>query len=61
MEETDGYDTPILTQELGLGSQPEPMDIQPEFYPEAADPKLEADQNLPDADQNDEDLLYDCL
>jgi len=35
------------------------MNIQPEFYPEATDPHLEADQNLPEADQNDEELLYD--
>ncbi len=60
MEETDGYDTPSLTQDLGLGSQSEPIDIQPEFYPEATDPDLGADLNPQNEDQNGEEVLYDC-
>ncbi len=60
MEETDGYDTPSLAQELGLGSQSEPMDIQPELDPETTDPNLGRDQNVPEADQDDEDVFYDC-
>jgi hypothetical protein len=60
MEETDGYDTPSLAQEFGLGSQSEPMDIQPELDTETTDPNLGPDQNPPDRDQDDEEVFYDC-
>jgi hypothetical protein len=60
MEETDGYDTPDLAQELGLNCQSEPMDTPPESFPEAPSPNREADQDLPMESQNDEELLYDC-
>ncbi len=52
MEELDGYDTPSLAQELGQGSQSEPMNIQPEIDPETTDPNMGPDQNLPEADQD---------
>jgi hypothetical protein len=60
MKETDGNDTPSLAQELGLGSQSEPMKVQPEFNPETTDPNLGAEQNPPEADQNVEEVFYDC-
>ncbi len=40
MEETVGYDTPSLAQELGLDSQSEHMDIQPELDTETPYPNL---------------------
>ncbi len=36
------------------------MDIQPELDPEKTDPNLVPDQNLPEADQDDEEVFYDC-
>ncbi len=36
------------------------MDIQPELVPETTDPNLEPDYNQPEADQDDEEVLYDC-
>ncbi len=60
MEETDGYDTPSLTRDLGQGSQSEPMDIQPEFDPDTTDPNLGHHQNRPGSDQDNEGVLYDC-
>ncbi len=51
MEGTDGYDTPSLTRDLGLGSQSEPMNIQPEFDPETTDPDLGHHQIQPGSDQ----------
>ncbi len=52
--------TPSLAQELGLGSQAEPMDIQPELDLDTTDPNLKPNQNLPEADQDDEEMFYDC-
>jgi hypothetical protein len=60
MEETDGYDTPSLTRDLDLCSQPEPMNIRPEFDPETTDPDLGHHQNQPGADQDNEEVFYDC-
>jgi hypothetical protein len=60
MEETDGYDTPSLFQELRLGSLPEHMDITPELDLETTDPNLGPDQNPPEADKDDEEVFYDC-
>ncbi len=60
MEEGDVYDTPSFAQELGLGSQSGPMYIQPEIVTETTDPNLGPNQNLPEADQDDEEVFYDC-
>ncbi len=36
------------------------MDIQPEIDPETTDPNLGPDQNPTGADQDDEEVLYNC-
>ncbi len=60
MEETDGYDTPSLTRDLGLGNQSEPMNIRPKSDPETTDPDLGHHQNQPGEDQENEEVFYDC-
>ena len=60
MVETDGYDTPGLTQELCLNNRSQLMDVEQEINPETTNPDLGPDQNPPGADQDDEKAQYDC-